>query len=157
MPPGEATGARRRDEQAVAGVVVNVRVIHDQVRERVTRLEVDPVPGEPVDLRVKDLHALGLQDPNPVQAGAEAVDVQPPEHDLVGRRGIDDDGVRTVHEHAALGVVALDRDPLGDRHAAEAAWIEAVDLALCSSLRDRTRERLARGGAAARVRVVADA
>src|SRR5437588_4227766 len=157
MRPGKATRTRRRDENAVADVVVDVRLIHDRVRERVSRLEVDPVLGEAVDLRVKDLHALGLEDPNPVHAGAEAVDVQPLEHDLVGRRGIDDDGVRTGHEHAALGVLALDRHRLRDRHAAEAAWIEAVDLAARGGLRDRTRECLARSGAATWVGIVADA
>ena len=51
----------------------------------------------------------------------------------------------------------VDGDRLGDRHGAKAARIEAIDLAAGGGLGNGAGERLARGGAAARIGVVADA
>ena len=75
----------------------------------------------------------------------------------VGRgRHVDGDAV-AAGERAALGIGAGDGHRLDDRHGAEAARIEAVDLAARGGLRDRAGEGLARRGAAARIDVVADA
>src|ERR1700732_460509 len=51
----------------------------------------------------------------------------------------------------------VDRDRLGDRHRAEAAGIEGIDLSAGRGFRDCPGECLARCGAAARIGVVADA
>src|SRR4029078_11479443 len=91
------------------------------------------------------------------EAGAEPLDVEAAQHDGVGREGVDDDAVRPRAQHAGLEAFRADGDRLRDGDGAEAARIEDVDLAARGGLRDRAGERLARRGAAARVRIVADA
>lgn len=55
-----------------------------------------------------------------------------------------------------MGSGAVQRDGLGDGHGAITGRIEAVDLSAGHGLGDRACKGLARRGAAARVRVVAD-
>jgi hypothetical protein len=77
-------------------------------------------------------------------------------HDIV-HASIDNDAIAAADDDASLDVGAVDRHRLGDGHGAEAAGIDAVDLAAGGGLRNRSGEGLAGRRAAARIGVVADA
>src|SRR5439155_27243763 len=84
-----------------------------------------------------------------VQAEAAALDIEAAYSHRVGSGSIDDDAVAGSGQDAAGSGLARDGERLLDRHHAEAAAVEAIDLAFRRGLRDRTGEGLARRGAAA--------
>ena len=43
-----------------------------------------------------------------MNAGPEPLDVEPFKHDLVGRPGVDDNGVRPGHQHARFDVIGAE-------------------------------------------------
>ena len=119
--------------------------------------QIDAVLREMPDRAADDIDLFAGENAHAVKAGPEPLDVEPFKHDPVGRRGVDDNGVRSGHQHARFDVIGANRDRLGDGHGAETARIEDVDLAARGGLGNRARESLAWRSAAARICVVTDA
>src|SRR6266511_252989 len=80
--------------------------------------------------------------------------------DIVNISDVNDDAGRQRCENRAITrapTTAIDRNGLCDSYCAEAARVERADLAVLSGLGDRASICLARGRAAARVGVIANA
>src|SRR5439155_12223437 len=128
----------------------------DRVRG-VRRLDAAGAVG--LDGDALELDRAGLDDVHRVRAQrrARAADVDVAKNDPVVRQRVDDDALDAGRQDTAERTGAVDHDLFRDRHGAESTRIEAVDDARAGGLGDRAREGLARGRAAARVDVVADA
>ena len=92
-----------------------------------------------------------------IKAGPEALDVEPFKHDLVGRPGVDDNGVRPGHQHARFDVIGANGDRLGDGHPSETTWIENVDFPARGGLGNGAGKSLTGRRAATGVGIVAHA
>ena len=118
--------------------------------------QIDAVLREMPDRAADNIDLFAGENAHAMKAGPEPLDVQPFKHDPVGRRGVDDNAVRSGHQHARFDVIGANGDRLGDGHRAEAAGIEHADLAARGGPGDCARESLAWRSAAARIRVVTD-
>ena len=135
----------------------NTRV-RDEEEANVRGLEVDAEARHAIDADITKVQRQAGEEADTIQTAADAIDGEILQHDLRGRRRVDDDAVDQSREDAAAaGRAAVDGDGLGDRDCAEAAGIECIDLAAGCGLADRARERLARGRAAAGIGVVTHA
>ena len=140
-----------------AGIEGDERVIDEGVPAGRAARHINAVLGEMPDRASDDIDLPAGEHAHAMKAGPEPLDVEPFKHDPVGRRGADDNAVRSGHQHARFDVIGANGDRLGDGHRAEAAGIEHVDLAARGGLGNRARESLAWRSAAARICVVTDA
>src|SRR5436190_177860 len=93
--------------------------------------QIDAVAREPPDGALTNGDPSAGKDPDPVKTIREPFDVEPFKVDPVARVGnVDSDAIDQRREDAARHAVADDGDRLRDGHRAEAARIEAVDLAV---------------------------
>src|SRR6185312_1111388 len=123
----------------------------------------DALLREIVDEQVFDVDLQRRKDVDAAKAGPGAgvrtVDADALEaHDsqrVVGRGvgGIDDNAVSARDQHGPEGAAAIDGDRLGNRHCAEPAGIEAIDLAVDGGFRNRAGKGLAGCGATAGIDV----
>jgi len=109
------------------------------------------------DRTANNIDLFAGENAHAMKAGPEALDVEPFKHDLVGRPGVDDNGVRPGHQHARFDVIGANGDRLRDGHRSETTWIENVDFPACGGLGNGTGKSLAGRRATTGVGIVADA
>lgn len=140
-----------------AGIEGDERVIDEGMAAGRAARHIDAVLREMPDRAADDIDLFAGENAHAMEAGPEPLDVEPFKHDPVGRRGVDDNAVRSGHQHARFDMIGANGDRLDDRDGAETARIENVDFPGRGGLGNRSSKSLARSRAATWIGVVADA